>query len=196
MMARGGETRRAHLLALLHRYAPADSRESEHHRRIVSLVAGAPDPFSRRAFDPGHVTASAFILSPERDALLLVFHSKLARWLQPGGHVDPDDADVAAAARREAHEEAGVDALNALEPNAIFDLDVHPIPARKKEPAHEHFDVRLLFAAQDRAVVAASDALDVRWFSFDAVEAADADPSVIRALAKIRRAEDLQRRDP
>jgi 8-oxo-dGTP pyrophosphatase MutT (NUDIX family) len=188
--------RRVSLIRLLDAYAPADARESGHHRRIRDLVARAPDPFARDAYDPGHLTSSAFILSPEEDALLLVFHAKLAKWLQPGGHIDPRDADVCAAARREAREEAGVERLRLVDTDALFDLDVHSIPARGREPAHEHFDVRWLFVAEQSEVTAASDALEVRWFALDEIEPQDADESVVRALAKIRRMGAPPRRDP
>jgi 8-oxo-dGTP pyrophosphatase MutT (NUDIX family) len=160
---------------------------------MLDLVARSPDPFSRRTYDPGHITASAFVLSPERSELLLVFHGKLAKWLQPGGHVDPSDADVVAAAEREVREETGVVLLEAG-PAILFDLDVHPIPERWNEPAHEHFDVRSLRVAAHRATAAASDALDARWFAFDEIDAAATDASVTRALAKIRRGEGLRPR--
>ncbi len=188
--------RRASLIRLLDAYAPGDARESEHRRRVRELVDRTPDPFARDAYNPGHITSSAFILSPEENALLLVFHAKLAKWLQPGGHIDPEDADVCAAARREAREEAGVERLRLVEADAIFDLDVHSIPARGQEPAHEHFDVRWLFVAEHSDVVAASDALEVRWFALDEIEPLGADESVVRALAKIRLAGARPRRVP
>jgi 8-oxo-dGTP pyrophosphatase MutT (NUDIX family) len=168
----------------------------EHLRRVRSLTDSAADPFARDAFTPGHITASAFILSPERDALLLVFHARLAKWLQPGGHVDPADSDVCAAARREALEESGVENLRDAGSDGIFDLDVHLIPARTREPAHEHFDVRFLFVAERLEVAAASDALDARWLAWDEIESVVADESVARAIAKIRRGETPQPRGP
>jgi 8-oxo-dGTP pyrophosphatase MutT (NUDIX family) len=179
--------RRAPFLRLLGAYEPRDAREAEHRRRMLDLVEHARDPFARDVYDPGHVTSSAFILSPEEDALLLVFHAKLAKWLQPGGHVDPADPDVCAAARREAREETGVERLRLVEGGALFDLDVHPIPARKNEPAHEHFDARWLFVAESRETAAASDALEVRWFALDEIARHAPDESVVRALEKLSR---------
>ena len=76
------------------------------------------------------------------DRVLLAHHRKLGRWLQPGGHSD-GDPDTLAVALREAREESGLD-VQALD-DAIFDLDLHRIPARDREPAHLHFDVRSPF---------------------------------------------------
>ena len=71
------------------------------------LLGYPGDPFSRRRFDPGHFTASAFVLSPDGGSIVMIRHRRLDRWLQPGGHVEAHDRDVKEAARREAIEEAG-----------------------------------------------------------------------------------------
>jgi 8-oxo-dGTP pyrophosphatase MutT (NUDIX family) len=126
---------------------------------MLALLDVPGDPFARDHFVPGHFTASAFVLSPARDALLLIHHSKLHRWLQPGGHVDAGDPDVLFAAQREVEEEVGLVDLSPAEPGAgLFDADVHRIPARRAEPEHEHFDLRFAFVAQSRAYRAGSDA--------------------------------------
>jgi hypothetical protein len=118
-------------------YRPSDPRERAFQERMLELLT-LPAPTSRQQFVPGHLTASAFVLSPERDAVLLILHKKLQLWLQPGGHIEADDVSLLAAARREVAEEVGLE-LPASVTGAVFDLDIHLIPARKDEPAHEHF---------------------------------------------------------
>src|SRR5262245_7885037 len=117
------------LRSALEPYRPLDRVEAEHRERMLALADANGDPFRRDHFAPGHFTASAFILAPAGDALLLVHHAKLDRWLQPGGHVEADDVDLLAAARREALEEVGLADLP-CEVEGPFDLDVHTIPAR------------------------------------------------------------------
>lgn len=148
-------------------------------------LAEAPDPFARDHWVPGHFTASAFVLSPEGDDLLLIFHEKFRRWLQPGGHVEPEDTDLAAAACREVHEETGLGEVDVLDPT--FDLDIHDIPARKGDPVHQHFDVRVLLRARSRAASAGSDALAARWVPLDDVSSIETDESVLRAVRKLMR---------
>lgn len=178
------QERNTHLKDLLEAFVPADAREETFRQRMFSLLQSEA-PFARNHFVPGHFTASAFVLAPTRDALLLIFHGKLRRWLQPGGHVDPADDDILSAARRELREEVGIShAPLALQ--GIFDVDIHVIPARKQEPQHEHFDVRFLFVAETLDVRAGSDAKDARWVPFDQITLASSDQSVMRALQKCR----------
>jgi len=177
--------RRAHLRGLLAAHRPADETEDDFREQMLALCDAPADPFSRALYRPGHFTASAFVLAPDRQSLLLIFHGKLSRWLQPGGHIDPADADVVVAARREVAEETGVSALTAMG-QGLFDVDVHVIPARKQEPEHRHFDLRLLFRAEQFDFAAGSDAIDAKWVPLDEVSEIESDASVMRAVKKLR----------
>lgn len=182
--------RQAHLRRLLEDFVPANEREERHQARISQLIERTEAPFSRAQYAPGHVTASAFVTTPDRSAILLILHSKLQLWLQPGGHVDADDSDVLASARREVLEEVGLSALELATPG-LFDVDVHEIPARKEQPAHEHFDVRFLFTTSNREAKAGSDAQAARWVPVSELlrAASDSpypsDESVMRAVRKL-----------
>jgi 8-oxo-dGTP pyrophosphatase MutT (NUDIX family) len=179
-------TRRARLQEDLLRYAPADAVEAGHLARMRTLIDDDGDPFTGTRFAPGHFTASAFVLAPDRTELLLIHHAKLGLWLQPGGHVEPHDETVLAAARREVLEEVGVAALD-LDHDGLFDLDVHEIPARKEALAHEHFDVRYLFRARDRSFAASSEVRGAKWTALGDIEGSGTDDSVLRAVRKLRR---------
>jgi 8-oxo-dGTP pyrophosphatase MutT (NUDIX family) len=172
----------------LEAHSCADRRERRHRERMLELLDDNAStherPFVRDFFEPGHFTASAFVLSHDRSQLLLIFHSKLTRWLQPGGHVDDGDLSIEETARREVSEEVGLSDL-ALARSGIFDLDIHLIPARKTEPAHEHFDVRFAFVADSTTFKAGDDALDARWFPLATLTEGASDRSVSRAVEKL-----------
>jgi len=102
--------------------------------------------FWQRSNLAGHITGSAWVLSPDGEQVLLIHHKKLDRWLQPGGHVDETDKTVAETALRELQEETGLTDVALLFPQ-FFDVDVHEIPERTHEPAHFHYDLRYLFQA-------------------------------------------------
>lgn len=181
--------RRIRLAAALGSHLPADQREAAHRARMLALAAAPGDVFARSHFAPGHFTASAFVLSPDATSLLLILHRRLGRWLQPGGHVEPGDESVPAAARREVAEETGLVDLD--EPavgaggGALLDLDVHPIPAHGAEPAHEHFDVRVLLRARSAVLAPGPDVGGARWVPLAEVAAAMTDESVRRVAAKL-----------
>jgi len=152
--------------------------------RMRQLLATPGDPFSRRHLAPGHFTASAFVLCPERRRVLLIRHPKLGRWLQPGGHIEPGDADLVAAARREAIEETGVVVEEPL--GGIFDVDIHDIPDSVKDPAHQHFDVRYAFIARSDRLEVSPEVLGARWVELSEVTLLTDEDSVLRCTERLR----------
>jgi len=171
-------------------HTPVDDQERACVARTLAVLDLDGDCFSKRTFRPGHVTSSALVVSPDEQQILLVSHRDFGFWMQPGGHLDPEDTDVLAAARRELAEEAGLDAIDRpLWAQGILDVDVHDVPAglKRGEPAHNHFDVRFAFRARTRDVTAATDAKDARWFALDGLADVNTDASVRRAAARILR---------
>ena len=178
---------RAALRAALLAHAPADDAEARDRTAMLALVEGEPACFSRATYAPGHFTGSLFVLSPSDGRVLLHHHRRLDRWLQLGGH-DEGEHDPAATALREGREESALGDLVLLSP-AILDLDVHPIPAAKGEPAHAHFDVR--YAAITReptsARADATESLGLAWLPLAEAAVRMGEPGAHRALAKAAR---------
>ena len=175
------------LIELLRRYRDLWPAERDQADRFLTFVSAHADCLHRH-HAPGHVTASAWILAPDDGAALLLHHRKLGRWLQLGGHVD-GEALVARAALREAREESGMASFGfvawAGDEVLPIDLDVHAIPARGREPAHEHWDVRfLLRAAPGQALVLSGEGNDLRWFTAAELRTATDEDSVLRLHEK------------
>jgi ADP-ribose pyrophosphatase YjhB (NUDIX family) len=169
----------ADLHELLDGVVPFDEREKLYLDRIRLLAL--PESFSRSCFQPGHITASGFVLSPDRTSLLLVWHRKLGKWLQPGGHLEPGDVDLVAAQLREIEEETH---LSDLEWLGLFDVDIHQFPARGPDPAHEHFDVRSAYVARTWDVAAGDGVEESKWFDLGHLPRSD--PSLTRPVSKLR----------
>jgi 8-oxo-dGTP pyrophosphatase MutT (NUDIX family) len=178
---------RAALLGALRRHDPLDAREAADLAAIVRLVETEPGCFSRKTYAPGHVTGSAFIVHPPTRRVLLHHHRRLDAWLQMGGH-DEGEHDPRATALREGAEESGLADLVLLSPE-VLDVDVHPIPPGKGEPAHLHHDVRYAVAtlAPDTILRDDAESIALRWFTLDEAAAAMDDPDAARALARIAR---------
>ena len=123
-----------------HQHYPGECLCIEQFRQFVTANTTCFERSCRR----GHITGSAWLVNRAGTHTFLTHHRKLHRWLQLGGHAD-GQTDILDVALREACEESGIAEVVPVS-TAIFDLDIHRIPARGDEPAHEHYDVR--FAVQ------------------------------------------------
>jgi 8-oxo-dGTP pyrophosphatase MutT (NUDIX family) len=128
---------------LLAAYVPRTAVETADVERVRALVASG-DPWSRAA--PLHLTGSALIVHPADGRILLRWHERLGRWLQVGGHGEAGESDPLAVALREGGEESGLPDLAPWPDRRLVHVVIVPVPASAREPAHEHADLRFIFA--------------------------------------------------
>jgi ADP-ribose pyrophosphatase YjhB (NUDIX family) len=156
---------KASVIRLLKSYEPSNLREVRQKRAFLDFFSTSKTPFDWDSFCPGHVTASAVILEPKFNRILLIRHRILRQWIQPGGHVAACDRSLMDTAIREVREETGIRLLQSE--GRLFDLNAHEIPVAGPHPRHQHFDFRFLFAIEMRKPKAMSDAAAARWLPFD-----------------------------
>lgn len=179
------EMHRESLLKNLVAYTPSSMEEEEIVQKFTQFVKSTPDCFER-SHAAGHVTGSAFVLSPDYSCVLFSLHAKLQRWFQLGGHADgcPCAHDVA---HREALEESGIDSLIPYpQPPIPIDFDIHEIPANKKEGAHLHYDVRYVFLSKDSNFFCTKESLELKWIPLDEISNYSKEPATLRVVKKIQ----------
>ncbi|NER51236.1 MAG: NUDIX hydrolase [Symploca sp. SIO1A3] len=174
--------KRKPLIGLLEAYASRWIEEKQTCDRFLEFVRRNPDCFERWLAE-GHVTGSAWLVNKAGTHVLLTHHRKLGAWFQLGGHAD-GESDVAKVALQEAHEESGLGDLHLLD-DAIFDIDIHLIPARKTDPDHYHFDVRFIVRAMgSEAFEVGEESLDLAWVEIESISDFTTETSMLRMARK------------
>ncbi len=177
-------TELAPVLQLLRAHAalPLDPHESAMTAEIIRFAECHPDCLLRSCA-PGHLTGSAWVVSPDRKRTLLTHHHKLDKWLQLGGHAD-GDGNLLVVALREAREESGLARLRPVS-TSVFDVDRHWIPPRQTEPGHYHHDLRFMIEADpDEPLVMSSESKDLAWVDVEQVTSLNPEESMARMVRK------------
>jgi 8-oxo-dGTP pyrophosphatase MutT (NUDIX family) len=151
----------AGLLAAHRPRSPAEAADLDRSR---DLARSAADPWLRSI--PLHFTASALIVHPGTERVLLRWHQRQQAWLQVGGHGDPGETDPVAIALREGREETGLADLVPWPDSELLQVVIVDVPARGDEPDHQHADLRFILATAgpDAARPEHPDA-PLRWLS-------------------------------
>ena len=144
----------------LQSWVPPDAGQEVLRADFLQVLREHPDGIARSG-PPAHLTASCLVLDESGEHVLLTHHRKANAWFQFGGHIDPTDASLWAAARREATEESGL----AVEPaTMIAQLDRHTLQGDFGR-CREHLDVRFAAVLPRRASpVVSAESHAVRWF--------------------------------
>jgi 8-oxo-dGTP pyrophosphatase MutT (NUDIX family) len=177
------EQQKQFTLEFLKAYHPANELERAHVQEVMAFIQSQDNPFYPQ-LPAGHITVSSILMDQKQQNILFHYHQKLDRWLQFGGHVEPDqDFNTLQAAIRELMEETGlsVTAFSVFGEGEPIDVDVHLIPARADFPAHPHHDLRYLFKM---ILPAKFDEKSFRWIPIEELLAWE-DASIQRFAQKV-----------
>jgi 8-oxo-dGTP pyrophosphatase MutT (NUDIX family) len=176
---------RADLIQKLENYSPEDDNEKAFRASFLSFIDAHPDCFER-SLQIGHITGSAWIVNKTYDKALLTHHRKLDRWLQLGGHAD-GETNIIKVSTKEAIEESGLSSIK-LVSTEIFDIDIHTIPSRKSDPEHLHYDIRMLFTAEEsEPFTISNESNNLGWIPLDELSSyTQNNESILRMVRKTR----------
>lgn len=168
-------------------YEPWNEQEARDQTVILAFLDRYPDAFLRSNL-LAHMTASAWVVNPRRDKVLMVYHRLYDSWSWTGGHAD-GETDLLAVALREVREETGVQKLLPVSPE-IYSLEVLTVDGHEKHgayvPSHLHMNVTYLLEADESEDLRICEAENsgVRWFGLEEALAASTEPWFVERIYK------------
>jgi 8-oxo-dGTP pyrophosphatase MutT (NUDIX family) len=155
----------------------------------LRTLAASGNPWDRAT--PVHVTASALVLHPPSQRVLMRWHARQRAWLHVGGHADPGEVDPLTVATREGTEETGLEDLRPWPAAVLQHVALVAVPANAVEPAHVHADVRFFLATDDPdAARPEKPDAPVRWVSIADALALTTQDNVRETIRRAARAMD------
>ena len=167
------------------RYVPWNEQEQRDQAEILRYLAQHDDAFLR-SNRIAHMTASAWVVNPTRDKVLMVYHKIYDSWSWTGGHAD-GETDLLAVALREVTEETGVKSVRPVTED-IYSLEVLTVDGHEKRgeyvSSHLHLNVTYLLEADDRSPlrVCEDENKGVAWFGLDEALAASTEPWFVKRI--------------
>ena len=168
-------------------YRPWNEQERQDQAVILAFLDKNPDAFYRTNL-LAHMTASAWVVNPQRTRTLLVYHRLFDSWSWTGGHADGEE-DLLAVALREVREETGVQSLFPVTED-IYSLEVLTVDGHEKHgkyvPSHLHLNLTyLLEAEEDQPLrICEEENTGVAWFSLDDALSASTEPWFVDRIYK------------
>ncbi|MGL5930195.1 MAG: NUDIX domain-containing protein [Dermatophilaceae bacterium] len=150
----------------MRRWEAPDAEQAALRRAYLAHLAAHPGSVAK-AGPPAHLTASCLVMDDRGEQVLLTHHRRAGQWFQFGGHLEPGDTSLHAAARREAREESGIRDLEPA-PEPVH-LDRHLLVGDFPR-CREHLDVRYAAITSPGARPSVSaESHDVGWWPVDAL---------------------------
>lgn len=170
---------RADLIASLQAYQPFNEQETRDQELILRSLRCFDNIFTREN-TLAHMTASAWVLNPARDLILMAYHRIYQSWSWLGGHAD-GECDLRAVALREVQEESGIQQVRLISPD-IFSLEALTVDGHIKRgryvSSHLHLNITYLVEADDRILpqIKPDENSAVAWFAPDKAVSASSEP--------------------
>lgn len=176
------------LKELIRAYVPWDEQEEKDRKLILDFMEGQPDCLER-SNEIAHFTASAWVLNPGKDRVLMVYHNLYDSWSWTGGHADGEE-DLLEVAIREVGEETGLTRLAPVS-ESIYSLEIITVDGHWKKgryvSSHLHLNLTWLLEALEEQELCSNpeENSGVRWMGFEEAVESSSEPWMRRVYRKL-----------
>ena len=129
-------------------YEPFNEQEERDKKLLLDWLESGKDILTREN-EVAHLTASAWVVSPDRGSVLMAYHNLYDSWAWLGGHAD-GERDLLGVALREAREESGIRQVHPVT-EEILSIETLCVEGHEKRgryvPSHLHLNVTYLLEA-------------------------------------------------
>ena len=173
------------LIAQIDNYIPCNEQERRDKALMLQLLQQDAD-LSRREHLSAHLTASAWVVSPDRKQVLMAFHNLYNSWAWLGGHAD-GNWNLQQVAEKEAAEESGIKNLKPL-PGGIASLEILTVDGHEKRgeyvPSHLHLNVTYLFEGDPSLPLRckADENSNVGWIAVEEIPVKSTEPWFVKRI--------------
>ena len=147
----GWEIQMERLLKQIEAYKPCNEQEEKDRELLIQWIRSGMDIVTR-ANETAHLTASAWVVSPDRKQVLMAYHNIYNSWAWLGGHAD-GEGNLQKVAIREVEEESGLSQVTLLQ-EAPVSLEILTVDGHWKRgmyvSSHLHLNVTYLMEADPR----------------------------------------------
>lgn len=167
------------LLIDLEQYIPWNQQEIQDREELLRRLRTGEDLYTRKNRS-AHLTASAWVVSPDRRQALMAYHNLYGSWAWLGGHAD-GERDLLSTALREVWEESGLRRIRPVS-KGIYSLEILAVDGHEKQgeyvPSHLHLNVTYLLEADpsETAQCKPDENSRVAWFPLAEAAAASSEP--------------------
>ena len=165
------------LIKQLEAFHPWNEQEKKDVKEILRRLKSGEELYTREN-ESAHLTASAWVVNPQRDQVLMAYHNLYDSWAWLGGHAD-GDTDLLEVTLKEVREESGVKNIRPVS-EKIFSVEILTVSGHEKKgqyvPSHLHLNVTYLIEADPEEVLhhKPDENSNVGWFSLEgAIEASN-----------------------
>jgi len=181
----GDANMKEQLINQVQNLTPVNEQEETDRKTILAFLESGDD-ISVRQNLVAHLTASAWVVTPDRQKVLMAYHKLYDSWAWLGGHAD-GNWDLFAVAEKEAKEESGIEQLHLISKNPVS-LEVLTVAGHEKKgkyvPCHLHLNLTYLFEAEeDQSLhIKADENSSVAWIPVEEIQEKSSEPWFVERI--------------